>query len=252
MPKKLAVVRVILFLRRLKMNKTKNPSLSVVLATYNEEANLARCLESVKDIASEIIIVDGKSTDNTVEIAKKFGAKVISTTNKPNFHINKNLAITAATGGWILQLDADEVVSSDLAAEITTLISNSYQLQAISSNNGYWVNRRNWFLNRFLLKGGQYHDPTLRLYRKGKGRLPAKDVHEQAIVDGPVGYLKNDLLHYRDKDFSKYQEGFNRYTSFISIQLANQDIPINLLSAINYLFFKPSLTFISIYFRHRG
>lgn len=224
------------------MNK---PRLSVVLATFNEEANLARCLESVKDIAEEIVIADGESTDKTVEIAKKYGARIISTTNKPNFHINKNMAIDAATGDWILQLDADEVVSPELSREIKLAIKRS-------SVNGYWVNRKNWFLTRFLTKGGQYPDSTLRLYRNGKGRLPANDVHEQAEVKGEVGHLKNDLFHYRDTSFEKYMEGFNRYSTFISLQLANQKIQINVINAFLYLFLQPLSTFLKIYVRHRG
>jgi glycosyltransferase involved in cell wall biosynthesis len=223
----------------------KHIKLSVVLAVYNEENNLFRCLESVKDIADEIVIVNGQSTDDTLGIAKKFKAKIISTPNLPNFHVMKNMAIDAAVGNWILQLDADEVVSPELANEITEVIS-------ASSINGYWMNRRNWFLTRFLTKGGQYPDPTLRLYRRGKGRLPAADVHEQAVVEGGVGYLKNDLLHYRDTDFSKYLVGFNRYTSFIANQMCEKNQSLDFVSAFNHLTIKPFSTFLWIYFRHRG
>lgn len=221
----------------------KKIKLSVVLAVYNEEANIDRCLESVKGIADEIVVVDGQSTDKTVDIAKKYSARVIETTNKPNFHINKNLAIDTAKGDWILQLDADEVVSSELAKEIT------YNLQH-TTYNGFWVNRKNWFLTRFLTKGGQYPDPTLRLYRRGFGRLPANDVHEQAIVKGPVGYLRHDLLHYRDTSIEKYMEGFNLYSTFVAGQMKNTKV--NISNTVNYLFLKPLLTFIKIYFRHRG
>ncbi|KKU80346.1 MAG: Glycosyltransferases involved in cell wall biogenesis [Candidatus Amesbacteria bacterium GW2011_GWA2_47_70] len=93
----------------LKLRGDKGVILSVVLATRNEEANLTRCLEAVKSIANEIIIADEQSTDKTVGIAKKFGAKVISVPHQENFHITKNIAIDAARGDWILQLDADEV-----------------------------------------------------------------------------------------------------------------------------------------------
>lgn len=227
-----------------------NPRLSVVLATFNEEANLANCLDSVKDFTDEIVIVDGHSTDQTLSIAKKYNAKIISTTNKPNFHINKNKAVDAATGEWVLQLDADEVVSPALAAEIrNVLMTNDQQLKTY---NGYWMNRKNWFLTRFLTKGGQYPDPTLRLYKKNFGRLPAKDVHEQAVVSGAVGHLKSDLLHYRDRDFAKYLDGFNRYTSFISGQMTEKKLSLNLFQTINYLTIKPLSTFLMIYFRHRG
>ena len=223
----------------------KNPKISVVLATFNEEKNLTRCMDSVSGLAEEIVVVDGNSTDNTLNIAKAYKAKIITTDNKPNFHINKNMAIAAAKGDWILQLDADEVVSPELMKEIKDVIRSGVC-------NGYWVNRKNWFLAGFLTKGGQYPDPTLRLYKKGFGHLPARDVHEQAEVTGPVGYLKNDLLHYRDTDFTKYMEGFNRYTGFIAAQLQEQKVSLDIFSTLNYLFVKPCVTFFMIYFRHRG
>ena len=211
----------------------------MVLATRNEEKNLGRCLASVVAIADEIVVVDEKSTDNTVKVAKKFGAKVISVPHNDNFHITKNIAIDAASGDWILQLDADEVVPKELAYEIKRTINSK------SALSGYWLKRRNWFLTRFLAKGGQYPDLTLRLYRKGLGRLPAQDVHEQAQVDGQVGQLKNDLLHYRDRSFDHYISGFNRYSSIMADQLQDPGI-------VNFLLVKPVSTFVKIYGRHRG
>lgn len=234
--------------------KSSPIKLSVVLATHNEEANLGRCLESVKDIADEIVIVDGRSADHTVEIAKKFQAKVLTKENPANFHINKNIAIEAATGAWILQLDADEVVSPELAKEIRGIVNSQSSTLPAGRQvvNGYWVNRKNWFLTRFLTKGGQYPDPTLRLYRRGKGRLPAKDIHEQAEVLGKTGHLKHDLLHYRDKTFKKYLEGFDRYSSFSALQMTEKYLPRNFKTLILYLVLKPTTTFLNIYIRHRG
>ena len=165
-----------------------NNTLSVVLAVYNEENNLGDCLDSVKDLADEIVIVDGGSKDKTIEIAKKFNAKIIHAKDNPqNFHINKNIAIYEASKDWILQLDADEMVNKELAEEIKYVTSRKPEV------NGYWIPRRNFFLGRYLTKGGQYPDYTLRLYRRGEGRLPGNDVHEQASVEGKVEYLKNDL-----------------------------------------------------------
>ena len=92
--------------------------ISVALAVYNEEDNLSNCLNSIKDLADEIVIVDGGSTDKTLDIAKKFNAKIIRTGNPQIFHVNKNKAIDAASSDWILQLDADEVVSEELSSEI--------------------------------------------------------------------------------------------------------------------------------------
>jgi len=220
--------------------------ISVVLAVFNEEKNLGTCLESIKDLAWEMVIVDGGSTDKTVEIAKEFGARVIETDNPPNFHINKNKAIDAAKGDWILQLDADEVVTKELADEIENVVSQK------AEENGYWIPRRNYFLGRFLKKGGQYPDYTLRLYRRGTGRLPAKDVHEQAVVGGRVGYLKNNLLHLRDKNFATYIERFNRYTDLIAQQMKHRAIKKNILTFINYILIKPCFWFIKAYLRHLG
>lgn len=213
--------------------------ISVVLAVYNEENNLRNCLESMKDLVWEIVIVDGGSKDKTLDIAKEFGARIIQTDNPPNFHINKNKAIDAAEGDWILQLDADEVVEKELAEEIKKVTREE------SNTNGYWIPRKNFFLGRFLKKGGQYPDYTLRLFRRGKGRLPAKDVHEQAEVEGKTDYLKNDLLHIRDQTFSIYIERFNRYTDLLSTQIKSP-------SFFDYFFLKPILWFIKAYFRHKG
>jgi len=228
-------------------------SLSVVLATFNEEENLAACLGSVKDIANEIIIVDGSSTDRTVEIAKKYGAKVKITNNPPIFHINKQIAIDMATCDWILQLDADEQISPQLKSEIRDLISDSGRRLQL---NGYWIPRKNWFLGRFLMKGGQYPDYTLRLYRRGKGRLPQKSVHEQAVVEGKVGYLKHPLVHYPYKNFSMYLEKWNRYTDLIASEikreLQKKNLLVKFFNMALYLFIKPVFWFLNTYIRHKG
>lgn len=226
-------------------------SLSAAIATFNEEENLSRCLESIQNIATEIVIVDGGSSDKTVEIAKKYGAQVIITNNPPIFHINKQKAIDKATQDWILQLDADEVVSRELSLEI------KYQISNIKSKyNGFWLPRKNWFLGRFLMKGGQYPDYTLRLYRKGKGRLPQKSVHEQAEVTGKVGYLKNPLIHYPYKNFSDYLVKWNRYVVLlmneIKEQVKNKSLFLKIVLGFQFLFIKPLSWFVLTYFRHKG
>lgn len=220
--------------------------ISVALAVYNEEDNLRECLESIKDLASEIVIVDGGSTDKTIDIAKEFNAKIIKTDNPQIFHINKNKAIDATVGDWVLQLDADEIVTEQLAKEIKEIINKEDAL------DGYWIPRLNFFLGRFLKKGGQYPDYTLRLYKKGKGRLPAKDVHEQAEVTGSVGYLKNPLKHIRDKQFSIYIFRLNRYTDLISTQLEEKKTLKNSSMFFNYIFLKPIIWFFMAYIRHKG
>ncbi len=226
------------------MSKT----LSVVLATFNEEENLGAALESVKDIADEIIVVDGTSADKTVEIARKFGAKVKITTNKPNFHINKQKAIDMASKDWVLQLDADERVTPSLRSEIKNQISNSKN----DDVNGYWIPRKNWFLGRFLMKGGAYPDYTLRLYKRGKGKLPQKDVHEQAVVEGKIGYLANPLIHVADPTFSRYLTRFKRYTDFISKQYEDKKLGKDSLTMLKYILILPAWWFFTSYIRHKG
>lgn len=233
-------------------NRDEKQELSVVLATYNEEKNLPDLLDSVKTLADEVIIVDGSSTDNTVAIAKKYGAKIVIVANLPNFHVNKQKAIDLATKGWILQLDADERITPSLRGEIKNKILNSKN----NNINGYWVARKNWFLGRFLMKGGQYPDYTLRLYRKGKGHLPQVHVHEQADVSGNVGYLKHAMLHYPYKNFASYLIKWNRYNNLLATQidesLKSKSFFTKINYAIGYLMIKPIHWFLTTYIRHKG
>jgi len=231
------------------MKKLKR-TISVAIATYNEENNIAKCLEAVSNWVDEIVIADGNSQDETIKIASKFkNVKIIKTTNKPIFHINKNIAIDACTSDWILQLDADEIVTSQLQKEI-----NSYLEKNIDDvkQNGFWIPRKNYFLGAFLKKGGQYPDPTIRFYKKGKGRLPCVDVHEQAKIEGEVGWLKNDLEHYADTSFSKYLLRHNRYTTLLAKELQEKKTKINFINFINFYFCKPNWWFLKTFFRHRG
>lgn len=257
--------------------------LSVVLAIYNEEKHLEECLSSVDSWADEIIVVDGGSTDQSVEIARKYKAKIISTDNPPMFHINKQKAIDAATAEWILQLDADEVVSGELKKEIQSVILARLPAEASAKEgpesehrpehagdsgrtsfarmtnetisqpiNGYWIPRKNFFLGRFLMKGGQYPDYTLRLYRKGKGRLPCKSVHEQAEVQGETDYLKAPLLHYNYRVFSDYLDHFKRYTTIFAAELKDSRTGKGIVSAAHFILIKPLWWFLWTYIRHKG
>jgi glycosyltransferase involved in cell wall biosynthesis len=224
--------------------------ISVVLATHNESLNLEKCLEAVKSFAKEIIIVDGESTDETVSLAKNLGARVISTTNKANFHINKQLAMDAATGEFVIQLDADEIIDEALAAFIIRLDAGVETEH--NQYNAWWIKRKNYFMSAFLQKGGQYPDPVIRLYRAGKARLPQKDVHEQMVVDGKIGWAEGHILHYGNPTFLDYLRKFNTYTSFKAQQLKDAGVQVNFINSIKYLFIKPMITFSSLFFRHKG
>lgn len=221
--------------------------LSIVIATYNEEANIAGCLKSIHQLADEIIVVDGSSRDKTREIAKELGAKVFQVSNKPIFHLNKQLAVDKASGKWILQLDADEQISPELAQEIKTIINKK-----TSEFNGYYLPRKNFFLKRFLTKGGQYPDYVIRLFKNGKGKFPCQSVHEQIAIQGPVGYLHHPIIHWSDRTFSRYLTRFNRYTSLDAGLLFRQKIKPGIFMGFNYFFLKPITWFLSTYFRHKG
>ncbi len=227
-------------------------SLSVALAVYNEETSLAECLDSIKEIATEIVIVDGNSSDKTVEIAESYGAKVIHESNRQNFHINKQIAIDACTSDWVLQLDADERVSSMLANEIKQVISKDLSAGTLAQADAYYLKRRNYFLGRFMNKGGMYPDPVIRLFKKGKAKLPQASVHEIMTVDGTLAWLQNDLIHIADPTFTRYLLRSNRYTTLTALDYAKSDIGTTTPIILNYMIFKPLFRFLSIYIRHKG
>jgi len=226
--------------------------ISVVLATHNEAANIANCLESVKSFADEIIVVDGDSTDETVAIAESFGAQVITTKNTINFHINKQKAIDAAKGDLILQLDADEVVTAELAVfvvEQDKVLSNTLPTDAPMA---WYIRRKNDFLGQFLRKGGQYPDPVIRLFYRGKARLPQKNVHEQFTVDGIIGTADGHLLHFPYPTLASYLEKYNRYTSFEAGRLWKIGVRPSVLRTVKAFLFDPIITFYTLFLRHRG
>lgn len=255
--------------------------LSVVIATYNEESNIGECLESVKDIADEIVVVDGSSMDETVEIAKKFGARVLVKDNPPIFHINKQKALEMASNEWVLQLDADERVTVQLGREILKVITlmdsekdeyqNSFRdkklflrhqklLEKRDGNIGtekggyaaFFIPRLNYFLGKYLRYGGVYPDGVIRLVKKSKAKFPCMDVHEQIAVNGRVGWLQNPLYHKDSPTFKRYLERNSRYIDLIAKQLAENKIGKNPVTAIDYLFVKPLMWFFLTQLRHKG
>ncbi|MGB9706526.1 MAG: glycosyltransferase family 2 protein [Microgenomates group bacterium] len=231
------------------------PKISLAIATFNEEKNLPACLESVKGLAEEIVVVDGSSTDKTVEIAKKYGAKVIVTANPPIFHINKQKAIDACQGDWILQLDADERVTTSLRDEIKNKILNIKNTNQKSKIDrevvAYYIPRKNYFLGRWLRKTGQYPDGVIRFFKKGKAYLPCKSVHEQMEVKGKVGWLKGHLLHYPYPSFSEYLKKSNRYTSLSAQEMIKAGKKPSVF-AYFLAEWQAIKTFLLLFIRHKG
>lgn len=255
--------------------------ISIAIATYNEEDFLEDCLISVQQFADEIIVVDGGSIDKTVEIAKKYGAKIVITDNPQVFHINKQKAIDLAIGDWILQLDADERVSQELSKEISQVTSmeetelSEYQKNLPNKKlflrhqrlieerdgvtgeetgdfNAFYFPRSNYFLGKFLKYGGVYPDGVIRLFKKGKAYLPCKSVHEQMVVGGRVGWLNHNLLHMADSTFKRYLMRNNRYINLLSEDFRKDKVEKNIFELINYVFIKPIWWFLLTQIRHKG
>jgi glycosyltransferase involved in cell wall biosynthesis len=229
----------------------KKSNISVVLATFNEERSLHGCLESVKDWVDEIIIVDGSSTDGTVQIAKKFGAKITIIDNPPVFHINKQKAIDQAHSDWVLQLDADERVTPELRDELLSISSQSIFPKG-DKPVAYWIKRRKMFLGRWIKKGGHYPDPVIRFFRRGKAKLPCISVHEQMEVDGKLGWLSGELIHLPTPSFSIYLIKDNRYSTLCAQELLKENPGRGVWPMFKYLFWIPLTTCFSLFIRHKG
>ena len=162
--------------------------ISAVLITKNEAMNLTDCLESLR-FCQEWIVLDSQSSDDTAAIAQRFGCRVINDADWQGFGIQKQRALDAATGEWVLSIDADERITPELAAEIQ---------QAIRSNaaDGYYIARRSQFLGRWMRHGGWYPDRVLRLARRANARFDPTPVHEKMLVSGRIAELKQPMLHY--------------------------------------------------------
>ena len=175
--------------------------LSVALISLNEEENLPKTLNAVKDIADEIIIIDSGSTDKTVEIAKQFNAKIFQEDWK-GFTAQKNSLIEKCSGEWILFLDCDEVLSQELAREIQTTIQNT-------SYDGFFINRKTVYLGKVLNYAWQ-PDLKLRLVRSSaKPQWHGTIVHEKLTIAGKTAKLKHPLFHY------SYKNAFEHFTKSV-------------------------------------
>lgn len=189
-------------------------TLSVVIITHNEESNIGRTLASVS-WADERIVVDSGSTDRTRDIASRYGASVFEEPWK-GYAAQKNSAIAKATSDWVLSLDADEEVTSDLASEIMVVIRSA------DSADGYFIPRRNVFLGKWIRYGGFYPDQKLRLFRRGKGAFEHREVHETMSVKGSTAPLTGALIHHAYPTLTAYIATMNKYSSLGAENLANR------------------------------
>jgi glycosyltransferase involved in cell wall biosynthesis len=192
----------------------KEVRLSVVVVTRNEEERLRACLESVA-WADEIVVVDAESEDKTVAIAQEFTDRVV-VRPWPGYAAQKNNALDLATGEWALSLDADEIVSPELAAEIRRVLASN------GPADGYAVPRRNMFWERWVRHGGLYPDWQVRLFRRARGRFVARAVHESVSVEGRVERLAGHLEHHSYRDVSDFLARADRYATLAAEEAVAQ------------------------------
>ena len=197
--------------------------LSVVIITKNEAENIGRCLDSVSWV-DEIIVLDSGSEDDTVSICRQYTDKVYET-DWPGFGIQKQRALNKATGDWILSIDADEVVTTELRAEIEqALQQNKFQ--------AFEIPRLSRYCGREMRHGGWWPDYVLRLFVRHVARFSVDIVHERVIVDAPVGRLVSPFLHDTAVDLEEILVKVNSYSTLGSKMLYDQGARSSIIKAL--------------------
>lgn len=214
--------------------------LSVAIITLNEERNLAECLASVA-FADEIVVVDGGSRDRSCEIARAAGARVIESPDWQGFGIQKNRAIDACSGGWVLSIDADERVPPKLRDEIQTVLSNS-------AFDVYEIPRSSYYCGRFMRHSGWWPDYVRRLFRRGTARFSPAPVHESLQTDRSVGRLRTPLEHWSFRTAEEVLDKVNRYSSLSAPVVLQRGHRPTIMTAILH----GVSAFIRTYFLRRG
>ena len=181
-------------------------TLSVIVITRNEQANLDACLSSVSEIANEIVIVDSLSTDETLSIANAYNAVISSPTDWPGFGAQKNRALDLATQDWVLSIDADERLSKELRDEIRSVLSHP-------ASDCYDIPRRSFYCGRLINHSGWNPDYVTRLFKRGAARFSDHLVHERLITKTPPRKLNSPMFHYSVINFSQVLNKIDRYST---------------------------------------
>ena len=210
-------------------------SISATIITYNEERNIARVIESLR-CCDEIIVLDSGSNDRTVELATNLGAHVIEA-SWHGYAAQKNIAAGFATHDWILSLDADESLSEALEAEIWQIKKNGPEF------NGYTMPRLAQYLGRWILHSGWYPDRKVRLFDRRKAKWVGDFVHEAVHVEGEVGNLKSNLLHFTCDSLAEHVRSMDRYTTLAAQEIASREEDVG----IGRLLLNPTWTFLKTY-----
>ncbi len=214
--------------------------ISATIITFNEERHVARVIESLR-CCDEILVLDSGSNDRTVEIATKLGARVVEA-SWHGYAAQKNIAAELAEHDWILSLDADESLSEALEAELWHI------KKAGPKFNGYTMPRLAQYLGRWILHSGWYPDRKVRLFNKQKAKWVGEFVHESVTVDGPVGHLKSNLLHFTCDSLSEHLRTMDRYTTLAAQEIVSRGKPIT----YSRLLLDPPSTFLRSYVAKLG
>ncbi len=214
--------------------------ISATIITADEERNLPRAIESLR-CCDEIVVVDSGSTDRTVEIAAKLGARVIESPWR-GYAAQKNLAAEHARYDWILSIDADEALSEALEAEIWQLKKTGPAYDA------YTVPRLAQYLGRWILHSGWYPDRKVRLYDRRKGRWVGDLVHERVETTGRIGHLQSNLLHFTCSSLSEHLKSLDRYTTLAAQEIVARGQKVGW----RHLILAPAWTFLRTYILQRG
>lgn len=215
--------------------------ITATIITFNEERNIADALNSLS-WTDEIILVDSESTDRTVEIARQYTDRIFIRP-WPGYAQQKNFAAEQSTNDWILNLDADERVSDELAREIVKLKS-----EYSSDAAGFEMPRLTWYLGRWIKHSGWYPDYKLRLYDRTRGQWSGDYVHESVEVGGRIERLQNDIHHYTVRNSSDHHERLDRYTTLA----AREQLAKGNRASLASLLFSPLSSFIRSYIFKRG
>jgi glycosyltransferase involved in cell wall biosynthesis len=214
--------------------------ISAAIITYNEQANIARAIESLR-CCDEVVVVDSGSSDRTTEIAANLGARVVEAPWR-GYAGQKNFASEQAAYDWVLSLDADEALSEALEAEIWQIKKNGPQYDA------YTMPRMARYLGRWIMHSGWYPDRKVRLYDRRKACWTGKYVHETVRVDGRVGHLRANLLHYTFNSLSEHLKSMDRYTTLAAEELVARRYRVGW----DDLVLDPLFTFVRTYFFRAG
>lgn len=217
--------------------------LSSIIIARDEEENIKRCIDSLQSVIDDIVVlIDSRSTDKTFQIASSYPNVNCEIVEWKGYGPVKNYALTKTKYEWVLWLDADEELTKELADELINFKKTNPPF------NSYYAARRAYFLGKWIKHSGWYPGYVIRLFNKNYTRFDDKAVHENLIVEGNSGFLKNDINHYTDPSIEHYFNKFNLYTTLAAQELFSQNKKV----ALKDILLRPIFLFLKMYIFRLG